>query len=273
MFSSLSIRLGIAVRIIERELLKIFWVFPISENRILFQSFETANGYNDNPKYLCDYLDRKYQGRYELVFTLNKKNNAQLENIKRVNYRTIKWLYYLATAKVVVINVRMSSLLARRKNQLVINTWHAGGAYKRTGLPGNIDEFTFQWTESKKRKYNNLLVSSSEMFTRYNIHESMKYTGEILNCGMPRNDVFFDPEAINTMSKKVRKRLNLNMEDAYYVLYAPTFRKDSRAVKEIPPFERLAAVLKEKEQKEVVVMVRKHHHDPNTYEFKNTCDI
>lgn len=268
MFSSLWPRLGILVHIIERELLKLFWIFPIRDNRILFQSFEAANGYNDNPKYLCDYLNREYPGRYELIFTINRKNDLQLETIKRVNYRSIKWLYYLATARVVVVNVRMSFLLSRRKNQLVINTWHAGGAYKRTGLRDNTDLLTHQWMENKRRKYNNLLISSSEKFTKYNIEESMKYTGQILKCGMPRNDAFFDPQAVAAMSKKVRKELNI--EDAYCVLYAPTFRKNSTAVKAVPPFQRIVDALKEKSKNRVVIMVRKHHYDPNIYEFFNT---
>lgn len=251
---------------------KCFWLFPVHNDRIFFQSFERASGFNDNPKYLCEYLINNYPSEFELIFACNKDVRELREDIKRVNFRSLQWFYYLATSKVVVINVRTPYYLSRRKGQLVINTWHAGGAYKRTGVyKDESNRKYWEYVEKKRREFINLFISSSQKFTESNIIESMKYDGEILQCGMPRNDMFFDPAVVKRNSEKVREIIG--KKDAVYLLYAPTFRglvDRSNKLQYIPPLSMLAQTLEEKLGKEVVVLVRKHHHDVNQYDVADS---
>lgn len=252
---------------------KILWVFPLKNNRVFFQSYEDANGFTDNPKYLCEYLHNRYGNTLEYVFAVNEKeDNCDVDYVKKVRRLSLKWLYYINTSKIVVINVRMHVWLRRRKGQLVINTWHAGGAYKRTGSHAN--PVFGRWAEDKIRKYINLFISSSRIFTKYNIKEGMDYRGEILNCGMPRNDILFSEKQIERFAEKLRKKYGTG--DAFCILFAPTFRGNGQTqkIETLPPLEKVKEILSAKLHKRVVVFVRKHHHDVNRYDIPElTIDV
>ena len=187
----------------------------------------------------------------------------------------MKWLYYMSTSKVVVVNVRMPPYLTRRRGQLIINTWHAGGAYKRTGKNPNQPKEVFGYSEEQRRRWINLMISSSEKFTESNIYEGMHYHGEILKCGMPRNDIFFSDDQVRCASAKVRSLYG--GQEAMVVLYAPTFRGDvgeKSKIQSIPPFKDIASVLKKRFNRDVVILVRKHHHDYFDYCFEsNVHDV
>ena len=259
--------------LINSVLYKIMCVFPLKDKRICFQSYEEANGFTDNPKYLCKYLHKKYGNSFEYLFIFNRKVN----NIDDVDYvhvvprRSFRKIYALATSKTVVFNVRTPVWLKRRKGQLVINTWHGGGAFKRTGIHENTK--IGAWAEKRIRNYINLFVSSSQIFTQSNIVEGMQYQGEILPCGMPRNDIFFSPESIDGFSARIRQQYNLR--DALCVLYAPTFRgKGDIKINIFPPLNKVAETLRNKTGKDVVILVRKHRRDINQYDIPGvTVDV
>lgn len=251
---------------------KAMWVFPVVENCILFQSYEEANGFTDNPKYLCKYLHEEYKNRFKYIFVINKNvKDSDIDYIKTVSRRSFRKMYYMATSKVLVFNVRTPVWLSRRKGQLVINTWHGGGAFKRTGI--HEDAGLSDWLEKRIRNYINLFVSSSRVFTESNIIEGMRYTGEILPCGMPRNDLFFSPKAVAYYSAEIRKQYGFG--DALCVLFAPTFRGngDTR-INSFPPLREVAETLKKKTGKDVVILVRKHRRDINHYDIPGvTFDV
>ena len=54
---------------------KAMQVLPISENRIFFQSYEKADGFIDNPKYICQFLFEAYQDRFEYIFALKRQRS------------------------------------------------------------------------------------------------------------------------------------------------------------------------------------------------------
>ena len=67
-------------------------------------------------------------------------------------------------------------------------------------------------------------MSGCQAFTRvytktWNVNEN-----KFLNCGLPRNDLFFEAEeSLNRKKSEIRARLNLS-EEYGYVLFAPTYR-------------------------------------------------
>lgn len=272
-------RNSLLLRKVAKSVLKVFWFVPIKKNRILFQSYENGIGYIDNPMYLCNFIMNKYPKQYELVFSMQKGSYINSEEvgkeIKIVDCKSLKWLYYMSTSQVVVVNVRMPPYLTRRRGQLIINTWHAGGAYKRTGKNSNLPEKVFKYSEEQRRKWINLMISSSEKFTESNICEGMQYQGEILECGMPRNDIFFSEDHVRSASAKVRSLYG--GQGAIIVLYAPTFRGlvgDQNKIQSFPPFKDLASVLERRFKRDVVILVRKHHHDSSDYCFEsNVHDV
>ena len=119
-----------------RILLKIFYIFPIKNDVILFSSFE-GRAFNDNPKYLFNYIKKTYGDKYKYIWVINS-----LEKIdgtwKSVKFLSLKHIYYLMTARYIVSNLGIEPFLPKRKKQMFINTWHGSGAYKSQTLSGKF---------------------------------------------------------------------------------------------------------------------------------------
>ncbi len=249
-------------RITSLWLFRVMWIVPLKNNRFFFQSFGNPDGFTDNPKYLCKYIQTNYQNRFEYIFAYGRNViSSDTDGIIVARYKSIRWLFYLATSKVIIVNCWMPKWLTRRKGQLVINTWHAGGAFKSVGYRNPA------LTEAERRDstYPNLFISSSKVFTQSNIIEGMHYQGEILCCGMPRNDVLFNLQAVDDNAARVREKYSLG--DSFCVLYAPTFRgkHGETQINIFPPVAEITDILKRKTQRNVAVLVRQHRRDRNGY--------
>ena len=259
----IGIRKGFAI------LYRMLWIFPVRKKLIFFQSYEKAIGYCGNPKYLCEYLLQAGAG-YELIYAVNRNaEKPEIPGVMFIEYGGLQWLRALATAGTVIFNARAPLFLTRRKGQTTINTWHAGGAYKKTGVSvaGAGNERVMCLSNEKNRKYFSLYLSSSEKFTETNIRQAIGYEGKILNSGMPRNDLFFDERRTAEADRKIREGLGLKKED-YLVLVAPTFRADGDGRNGNYagfPFDKAERILREETGRKVVFLIRKHHKDPTEY--------
>ena len=72
----------------------------------------------------------------------------------------------------------------------------------------------------------NLYLSSSKMFTDLVLRKSFGYTGEVMEEGMPRNDLLVRG-APEEMVRAIRERIGLK-DGEHLVLYAPTYRDDTQ---------------------------------------------
>lgn len=90
-----------------------------------------------------------------------------------------------------------------RKSQVIINTWHGGGAYKKTGVD---NPYKNKWQILYNKNFGQagvrLFLSSSEAFTKYAIRGAFEYKGEVLQCGLPRNDILLDKSKHDEIRKK-----------------------------------------------------------------------
>ena len=243
-----------------RILLKVFYILPIKKNRILFNAYHGRHGYNDSPKYICEYLHNNYPGKYEMIWIAkNPKDFEGIEYIKTVKHKTFAWIITAMTSKVFVSNdTLLSPYIPKRDSQLVIAMWHAGGAYKTLGVPGG-----------KEVKGKNLVYASScEAFTEKHIHDAFHFYGEIMDCGVPRSDIFFDSKALQDATVKVKKYYGIN--DEIVVLYAPTFRGDMKNASKIEllDFDRVIDAIKRRYNTEVRVLFRTHYYDTNNYQLR-----
>lgn len=206
-----------------KNFLKIFWVIPVKKNRIVFRSSHGTK-YNCNPKYISEYLQNNFKGKFEQVWIFDKdsiENHKYLEQfgIVIVNQKSLKGILYMITAKFLIDNHGLVSYIPIRKEQIVINTWHGGGSYKK-----EYSESTDEHKKYMKMMYDttDAFISSCRKFSICNlksIYESDP--NKILEIGMPRNDLFWhENEAIKS---KVKKELGIS-QDSRIVLYAPTFR-------------------------------------------------
>ena len=218
-------KLKIVCRVLIRRALMTFFIFPVKRNRIVMSSYHSARDYTCNPKYITEYLKRHESGKYELVWAFADPERWKgIKGVRSIKIHSLTWLYYMLTAKVIVYNRNPETYLPKRKGQLVINTWHAGGAYKKVGFENALLAPLDRWKAEQFEEYVDLFVSSSEAFTKSNI-ESYHYRGRVLKSGMPRNDFFFRPKAVAKVSARVRRKYGAD-GDSFVVLYAPTYRGD-----------------------------------------------
>ncbi len=267
----MSTTIKIAERILTWWLLHVFFVFPVRRNRILFSSFNRGIGYTCNPKYICEYLKQHYPGEYELIWAYSEPKKWQVPGTRSVKLHSVKWLYYLLTSGIVIYNRNPESYLPKRRGQMVINTWHAGGAYKRVGFEnatlGKLD----LWRARQINSYVDLFLSSSEAFTESNI-AGYHYTGEVLNSGMPRNDLFFRPELVNQVRNRIRAQYGAKATSPV-VLYAPTYRRnvmDPLARSVAFPYEAVNTAL---QTPDLQIWRREHHEDFHAYKDCGAVDV
>lgn len=210
--------------IIVRLLLKMFSIFPVRKNRIMFNSFN-GRDITCNPKYIYNELKREYGEKYEYVWCIGqpqkRKKYEEMLGIKTVAPKTIKYFYYILTSKVYISNGIAPSYVPFRKKQCVIGTWHGGGAYKKGGLYLNSSIF-IQKVYKLIAKNVTYVISSCSDFSNKAFQKAFCIPREkILQYGTPRNDIFF----LNNSEKKDRIKKNLKIsQDEKVVLFAPTFR-------------------------------------------------
>lgn len=196
---------------------------PVVKNRIMFETF-FGKSYSDSPKYIYEYIAKTYPGKYDLIWVLNERTKLPYEG-KRVKRFSIKYMYYLATAKYFVYNVRQPSFFKKRKGTVFFETWH-GTPLKK--LAFDLDEVFGASPNYKKqiykqsRSWDYLLAAnkfSSDIFRR-----CYKFDGKMCECGYPRNDIMHADNR-DEVAARVKKELNIP-SGKKVLLYAPTWRDD-----------------------------------------------
>ena len=252
--------IAICIRKAIRLAVHILWIFPIKKNRIMFQSHDKGQGYNCSPKYICEYLKKTYPDKYEYIWAFSEPDKFRnIPGIIPVRLYSIKWLYYCMTSHIIVSNVALPVFIPKRNKQFMVETWH-GHAYKKLGLSVSGVSKRRKWSRRIAAESIDLFLNSSEDFKRTVIDDSFRYKGEVLDCGMPRNDILLNQELREAAAKEVRREFELA---EYVVLFAPTFRKDGKgeSCKNLMPYEDVIKALKERTGKSVSFLVRSHHWD------------
>lgn len=245
-----------------KSFLGLFFFLPVNDRRILLSAY-SGDQYAGNVKCVSEYLLEHGGKETELIWAFKQPEKFQdVSGIKTVKYYSARWFYSMLTAGVIVTDVGVHRFYHKRKNQFLLETWHGGGAYKRVGINTHLAH-TFSAAEIRSRlKAMNevdLFVSSSSFFSHYAIREDNGYTGEIINSGMPQNDIFFSDKRRRRASKKVREALGLH---GYLVLYAPTFRGekiDGLGIDYGFPYEDVLRALRERGKESVTLLKRAHH--------------
>ncbi len=211
-------------------------------------------------------------GCYDMIWVLNKPKEWKLpEGVTAVKNRSFLYFFYHMTAKVIVTNMTDDVFIPKRKEQILINTWHAGGAYKKVGLSyEKLNSKLSFWQDETLRRETSFYISSSELFTKYNILEAYRYEGEVICSGLPRNDIFFDKNQLHAIRHKVMK--TFDAENKKIILYAPTFRGDFGSGKEtesVFPFEAVSEAFRQAGQ-DIIILNRSHYSVTSKYEVKDS---
>ena len=237
--------------------LQLFRVLPLKA-RVNFISF-SGRQYSDSPKRISDAL-LELRPDIEQVWAFNDPEKFEFlkeKGIRVVKYKSFEYLYYVMTSKVYVDNAEFWSILKFRPEQMVLETWHGGGAYKRVG--GHRIDVNAREQHHAVEKMNKitLFLSSSQAFTEYVIRGAYQYQGEVLECGLPRNDDLLHPDPAT--AARVRKALDIG-PDKKVLLYAPTFRNSHTLDLYDVDFARLKTALEKRFGGEWVILLRMHYY-------------
>ena len=211
-------------RIIVKYLYPLLRLLPIKKNRIIFEGW-WGQKYHCNPRYLYEYINERYP-EYECIWSMNDENYLINGKGKTVRRNSLKYHFYMATAKYFVNNVNFMDSYEKRKGQIEIQTMH-GTPLKTLGLdvPGEIN------SEAQREKFlrrcnrwDYLIVQSKE--AERITSSCFAYKKQFLRTGYPRNDILF---TLNTQEgiSAIKQELNIPV-DKKVILYAPTWRKRNK---------------------------------------------
>lgn len=204
-------------------------IFKVHPKRILFSSLTGGKymEYSCNPKYIYECLKKQYSDQYQIIWAFNEPDQYRFllsQDVILVKHFTLKAFYYLMTSKVIITNGSYVPWFMFRKKQIVINTWHGGGAYKKLDIGKNSLKKIIKKRNAMVGRNTSVFVTSSRAFTQYVIQGVFSFQGPVLEVGMPRNDKLVRQDT-KEAEKKVRGYFQLDSE-VKIILYAPTYRME-----------------------------------------------
>ena len=195
----------------------------------------TFKQYSCNPRYLTEYL-LENNPEFEIfwVFKGNVDTSGVDKKIKCIRYKSLRYFLLVNTAEFFITNARTDPYRIywhKRKGQKYVMLWHGGVALKRIEKDAE-SQLSYSYLKKAKidSKVCDLMVSGCRFQTSL-LKEKFWYDGEILEKGIPRNDVFFDKARHPEMRERICRKYGIS-PDSRIVLYAPTFRRD----KSIEPY-------------------------------------
>lgn len=242
--------------------LRLVHIVPVKKNRI-YLSADRGSGIRCNPMYIYRYMRNKYPGKFEYIWQFDGKS-MESDTIY-VKPRSMKDIFYMLTSKVLISNDGFGSFIPKRKNQLFINTWHGGGAYKKTGVNFVADQHPADLKINQIcGKQTDMFLSSSRKFSEVMSRAKMVPKKRFVECGMPRND-FLINGTDEDISGKVKKYFHLD-SNVKIVLFAPTYRGEEQTAEFHSDLDTEACLeaLQERFGGKWVFLMRKHHFVKNT---------
>lgn len=198
--------------------LRLFQHLPIRKGRVMCVCWG-GESFGCNPAAIAKEL--LGHSKFEVCFAFNDLSRYKASvssQILAVQIGSFDYFKLLATSQFVISNTRLAGGLfwpfPKRKGQFYIQTMHGGHGIKKVEwdvadkLPSDYLEVA-----EKDRMATDLMLSDSDYWTRV-YRDAFKYEGEVLEKGLPRNDVFFSSNSI--------------AQDPKYLIYAPTFRDNGR---------------------------------------------
>lgn len=222
-----------AREIIKKTIILIYHIFlkvlPVNDQVVFFES-NVGRNYSSNPKYVYEEMVKQgLDKEFKCIWSLEDLGLEIPGNAKKVKRARLKYLYYLAIAKIWVCDTRQPSFLIKRPETTYIQLWH-GTPLKKLAMDMDVLSMSegMELSEYKKLFLENTktwdyLISQSE-YTTEKFKSCFAFEKEILETGFPRNDVLFDKN--NEKSIKLLKNKYSLPLDKKIILYAPTWRDD-----------------------------------------------
>ncbi|MFE2295312.1 CDP-glycerol glycerophosphotransferase family protein [Streptomyces sp. NPDC059452] len=189
----------------------------------LYSSFD-GRQYSDSPRAIRRELAARAPD-IEHLWVVRDQQAAVPEGVRAVALHSAAWYEALARSRWVVTNTHLPEWFERAEGQCVVQTWH-GTPLKRIGrdLAGAPHADAAYMASMERRSAQWSLLVSPNSFSTPVLRRAFGYSGEVLECGYPRNDLLYAPDRAK-VATAVRERLAIP-EGRRVVLYAPTWRED-----------------------------------------------
>lgn len=246
---------------------------PIQNNKILFMTYQ--NKYVCNLKYIAEEI-LKQNLPYKLVWAVDKRSDIENNfpiNIKLVDRHSVEFFKEAVSAKIWIDNALNFAYedLPKKKEQILINTWHGSMGLKRIGQNDNKNE---KWVKNALRcnRDTDYCISDSDFETSV-YRETYWRDTPILEYGHPRNDILIKvtSQKYNEIKNKVCTKLKIHKEKKI-VLYAPTFRDNKNIECYSIDYQNLIKALNFRFGGEWVILVRHHFHLWNNNDATNSIE-
>lgn len=206
----------------------LFRFFPMKK-RVVLANFSTG-ALEGNLKVIYEELLRRGKGDQVVLLLHKSKGNLNGKIVYLIHM--IKAAWYLATSRVFVVDDYFYPLyvVKLRKETFVLQVWHACGAFKKFGYSVLDKSFgaskAFVDTVRIHSNYHMVLVSAPEVAPHFAeaFHTNLE---KMATLGIPRTDAFFDREALEAIKTRLGETYP-QTKHKKVILYAPTFRGDSR---------------------------------------------
>lgn len=231
--------------------------FPVQRNKVVFLNYD-GKGYGDNAKYIAEEIMR--QNVPCRMVWLVRDGFYVPKGIKKVNIDGLAAFYVLSTAKIIIsnckCNIPFNYVTRKKKNQYYLQTWHGdfGPKYIEKEIE---DTFSPDYIVTSKADSaaTNAVLSGNKFFSTV-LKESfwLPEHCEILEYGVPRNDIYFKGDELKS---RLKRQYGFSQDDRI-LLYAPTFRDDFDLSCYRIDFDRLRAVLSRLGKEAWKIVVRLH---------------
>ena len=231
----------------------------LKENWVFCESFFGKN-YSDSPKYVYEYMQKTYPGKYKFIWVIDKKGTEIPYPHTRVKRFSLRYCYYLARCKYYIFNGRQPVWIKKRKGNIFLQTWHGTPLKKLVFDLEDINSATPKYkkqTYKQSRSWDYLIAPnkySSDIFRRCFIYDKV-----MLETGYPRNDILHY-ENKDEIAAQIKDRLGIP-KDKKIILYAPTWRDDEYYTKGQYKFSLKLdlKLMREKLGKDYVIILRTHY--------------
>lgn len=211
-------------KVIMRIILTPFRLFPLKKNRVVLIN-DLSRNYSGNPKMVAEYLSDVYPDMFEIIIVVKDTHEHSYllqKGMRVVKFNSFSYFFLCMTAAILLTNSGGLSYLPLKKSQYVINTWHGGGAYKKSGLDMYEDTPLFRKDLLLSANNTDVFLSTCKKFSEV-FEKCMLIPKEAFwEIGMPRNDMLICAD--DKKREIIRENLGLK-EGEKLILFAPTYRK------------------------------------------------
>ena len=251
----------------------------VDDKTVMFYAFK-GQAYTCTPKAIYEYMiqDEKYK-EYKFIWAFKEPENYKFleknKNTSVIKYGGKEYEKNLAVAKYWIFNYRVDDHIYPKKNQVYVQCWHGtplkklGYDLKDTHNAMNSEQEIHDKYRIDAKKFKYILSPSkfaSEKFvSAWNlINTNMQ--DKIIEKGYPRNDFLYNYKQEDV--EKIKDKLKIT-KDKKIILYAPTWRDDQHQADIGYTYHTEVDfdLLKEKLEKEYIILFRAHYLVANSFDF------